>query len=131
MRRSAFPYDTNYPGEPLPVARVEFRKTSGRRGVVLDDVILDTGSDASALPAADCLMLKLDPNAGRPVYMSGVGGGMTQTTQYTILVLIDGMEYDCQLQVEASGTERILGRDVLNSLEVLFRGPAAEVIINP
>lgn len=29
------------------------------------------------------------------------------------------------------GHERILGRDVLNRLEILFRGPAREVVVNP
>jgi hypothetical protein len=29
------------------------------------------------------------------------------------------------------GNERILGRDVLNRVEVLFRGPAGEVVVNP
>ena len=54
MRRSAFPYDSAYPGEPLPVVSVEFR-----------------------------------------------------------------------------GKERILGRDVLNRLDVVFRGPSGEVVVNP
>ena len=30
-----------------------------------------------------------------------------------------------------AGQERILGRDVLNRLEMLFRGPTGEVIVNP
>jgi hypothetical protein len=29
MRRASFPYDTSYPGEPLPVLSVEFRTASG------------------------------------------------------------------------------------------------------
>lgn len=32
MRRSTFPYDPTYPGEPLPVLPVEFRMTSGVPG---------------------------------------------------------------------------------------------------
>lgn len=30
-----------------------------------------------------------------------------------------------------TGRERIVGRDVLNALDILFRGTAREVIINP
>src|SRR5437660_9665692 len=41
IRRVAFPYDGNYPGEALPSVRVEFRHVRGARGVVL-----------SALPGA-------------------------------------------------------------------------------
>ena len=31
----------------------------------------------------------------------------------------------------AGGRERILGRDVLNRIDVLFRGPAGEIVVNP
>jgi hypothetical protein len=46
-------------------------------------------------------------------------------------VYIDGQEHPCRLQADFLGNERILGRDVLNRLEVLFRGPIGEVIVNP
>jgi hypothetical protein len=36
MRRATFAYDANYPGEALPVIRVEFRGSSGVPGSVLD-----------------------------------------------------------------------------------------------
>ena len=42
----------------------------------------------------------------------------------------DGQEHPCRLQADFVGNERILGRDVLNRLEMLFRGPAGEVIVN-
>ena len=61
IRRVAFPYDATYPGEPLPLIRVEFRQASGSPGVVLDRVIPDTGADASVLPWADCQLLRLSP----------------------------------------------------------------------
>ena len=50
MRRASFPFDTTYQGEALPSISVEFRSASGLPGLVLDGVIADTGSDASALP---------------------------------------------------------------------------------
>src|SRR5258708_6875603 len=61
MRRVMFLYDQTYPGEPLPVISVEFRTSLGAPGVLLDQVIPDTGSDASALPWSDCQRLRLDP----------------------------------------------------------------------
>ena len=39
MRRANVAYDTSYPGEALPVIRVEFRRVSGVAGLVLDDVM--------------------------------------------------------------------------------------------
>ncbi len=37
----------------------------------------------------------------------------------------------CRMQADFAGSERILGRDVLNHMDVLFRGPASEVVLNP
>ena len=63
--------------------------------------------------------------------MSGGGGGSAKTFAFLVWVFLDGQEYQCQLQADFVGHERILGRDVLNSLDVLFRGPAGEVVVNP
>lgn len=131
MRRASFPYDTSYSGEPLPVLPVEFRSASGMSGIVLDQLIADTGADASALPWADCQQLQLDPAQGRPIQMSGIAGGVAITLQFRVWVLLDGQEYPCRLQADLDGHERILGRDVLNRLSVLFHGPSGEVVVNP
>src|SRR5436305_2364396 len=64
IRRSGSPYDTSYPGEPLPSISVEFRQASGSTAVIPDRVIPDTGADASVLPWADCQRLQLDPTLG-------------------------------------------------------------------
>ena len=131
MRRASFPYDASYLGEPLPILSVEFRPVSGVSGVVLDRVIADTGADASAIPWADCQRLCLDPAQGRPIQMSGVAGGTATSLLFRVWVYVDGQEYPCRLQADFIGHERILGRDVLNRLEALFRGPAGEIVVNP
>src|SRR5262249_13458678 len=79
MRRATFGYDTNYPGEALPVISAEFRQVSRVAGLLLDHVIPDTGADTSALPWADCQALQLDPAQGVPGLMSGVAGGTANT----------------------------------------------------
>ena len=53
------------------------------------------------------------------------------TMGFLVWVWMDNREYPCQLQADFAGQERILGRDVLNRLDVLFRGPTGEVIVNP
>ena len=63
--------------------------------------------------------------------IGGVGGGRAVTIGFLIWVWLDGQEYPCQLQAVFGGLERILGRDVLNRLDILFRGPTGEVIVNP
>ncbi len=71
MRRASFPYDTAYPGEPLPQLAAEFRATSGTPGVLLDRVIPDTGADASAVPWSDCQAMGFDPSQGTPGLIGG------------------------------------------------------------
>ena len=131
MRRASFPYDPSYPNEPLPVMTVEFRGQAGTPGLVLNQVIPDTGSDASAIPWSDCQQLALDPGEGTPGLMSGVGETTISTIIFQTWVYLDGKDYPCRLQADFLGRERIIGRDVLNALDVLFRGVAREVVINP
>ena len=131
IRRASFPYDASYPGEPLPVVSAEFRQASGSQGIVLGRVIPDTGADASVLPWADCQRLQLAPSLGVQGLISGVAGSSTATLAFQIWVQVDGREYPCRLQADFVGSERILGRDVLNRLDILFRGPAGEVVVNP
>jgi hypothetical protein len=131
MRRAIFHYDAGYPGEPLPVIEAEFRRVRGAAGTLLDRVIPDTGADTSALPWVDCQQLQLSAAQGVPGMMSGVAGGAATTLGFLVWVYVDGQEYPCQLHADFVGKERILGRDVLNSLDVTFRGPSGEVIVNP
>jgi predicted aspartyl protease len=131
IRRASFSYDTAYPSGALPVVSAEFRSTSGSAGLLLDSVIPDTGADTTTIPWSDCQNMPLDPARGTPSVISGVGGGMAVTIGFLIWVWLDGQEYPCQLQADPLGQERILGRDVLNRLEILFRGPTGEVLVNP
>lgn len=131
MRRVAFAYDQTYPGEPLPVCSVEFRPVSGVTGFVMDQVVLDTGADATALPWADCQKMGLDPSRALPRTITGVAGGTATSLEFLIWSFLDGKEYQCRLQADFTGSERILGRDVLNALEALFRGPSGEAVVNP
>lgn len=131
IRRVAFAYDTGYRGEALPLMQLEFRSASGKPGVTLDRVIPDTGADASVLPWGDCRLLQLAPAGGIQALISGVAGASAASLTFHIWAFVDGKEYPCRLQADFAGRERILGRDVLNRLEVLFRGPSAEIVVNP
>src|SRR6202171_2260978 len=131
IRRVTSQYDSSYPSEALPLIGVEFRQASGAPGVVLDRVIPDTGADASVLPWADCQLLQLAPSLGVQGLISGIAGASAATLAFQIWAQLDGHEYPCRLQADFVGSERILGRDVLNRLEILFRGPVGEVVVNP
>jgi hypothetical protein len=110
---------------------VEFRKQPHQSGSALDCVIPDTGADATALPWVDCKHLQLDPSQGVPGLIGGVGQSSSATLVFSVWAYMDGNEYPCRLQADFSGRERILGRDVLNRMDVLFRGPSGEVVVNP
>lgn len=131
VRRVAFPYDAGYPDEALPLMSVKFRQAGGAPGVVLDRVIPDTGADATVLPWAECQLLQLTPAMGVQGVISGIAGGSAATLAFQVWAELDGQDYPCRLQADFAGSERILGRDVLNRLEVLFRGPVGAVIVNP
>ena len=131
IRRASFAYDTAYPSAALPVLVAEFRSASGSAGVLLDRIIPDTGADTTTLPWSDCQQMQLDPTLGVPGVISGIGGGVAATIGFLIWVWLDGQEYPCQLQADFAAHERIFGRDVLNRMDVLFRGPSGKVIINP
>ena len=131
IRRATFAYDPTYPGQALPLLSVEFRSASGSVGLVLDRVIPDTGADVSVLPWPDCQQLHLDPAVGVSGVMGGVGGAGAATLGFPAWAWLDGQEHPCQLQADFAGQERILGRDVLNRMDVLFRGPSGEVVLNP
>jgi len=131
IRRAVFSYDAAYPGEPLPLVAAEFRSDPQESGRVLDHVIPDTGADATVLPWSDCLQLQLDLSTGVPGLMGGVGQSAEPTLTYSVWVYLDGRCHRCQLQADFTGGDRILGRDVLNRIDVLFRGPTGEVIVAP
>jgi hypothetical protein len=131
IRRMPFAYDASYPGEPLPLIDVEFRRATGFPGVLLNRVIPDTGADASVLPWVDCQLLQLSPSSGVQGLISGVAGGSAATLAFQVWTQLDGQDYPCRLQADFVGSERILWRDVLNRLEILLRGPIGEVVVNP
>lgn len=131
IRRATFAYDASYLGEALPTIAVEFRQASGSPGVILDRVIPDTGADASVLPWADCQRLRLNPSLGVQGLISGVAGSSAGTLGFQMWAQLDGQDYPCRLQADFVGGDRILGRDVLNGLDILFRGPSGEVVVNP
>ena len=110
---------------------VEFRASAGAAGVTLDQVIPDTGADATVLPWADRQTLALSPARGVQRLLGGVAGASAASLAFQLWLRLEGQDYPCQLHADFSGGDRIIEREVLNRLKVLFRGPAGEVVFNP
>ncbi len=109
IRGATFGYDAAYGPHPLPVLSAEFRSAPGAPGLVLDNVIPDTGADSTVVAWADCQRIGLTMPQGKPAYIRGVTGGVAMTLQFDVWVVLDA----------------------LNQLDILFRGPAGEVVVNP
>lgn len=92
-------------------------------------------AEASGLhPFLICVGKEEEPCRIRRVtspYDSEYPGSTSATLAFQVWVFLDGNEFPCRLQADFIGKERILGRDVMNRLEILFRGPVQEVVVNP
>jgi hypothetical protein len=108
IRRTTFPYDSGYPGEALPLIRVEFRRASGSTGVVMDRIIPDTGADASVLPWADCQLLQLAPAMGVQGLIGGVAGGSAATLAFQIWARLEGQDYPCTVVATVKKRRKLL-----------------------
>jgi predicted aspartyl protease len=60
-----------------------------------------------------------------------VFGGAVSALVYRAKVEIDGKRMKVMMQPVPGGQERIIGRDVLNQLRVLFNGPKRALILVP
>ena len=61
-----------------------------------------------------------------PTQTMGVTGQPVATALYPAFAAINGTEFQCFVQILPS-LERILGRDVLNQIRVIFDGPNSQV----
>lgn len=131
VRRASFAYDAAYQPFPLPRLNATFWNYAETNSKQYSDVIPDTGADMSVLPDTDCRAIDLFSSPYMTGMSAGVIGPGLATLFYRGKVEIDGQRYDALIQAIPGGSERIVGRDVLNQQRVLFDGPAGEVVVNP
>ena len=123
-------YNSNRFEPPAAVAVVSIRDPKGGNTVRDVPMLIDSGSDVSLVPrtSVDELDSELDPNAA---YEPQGFDGRRTMAQVAQLDLIFVERAFSGKYVIIDSNMGILGRDVLNRLEILFRGPNAEVVINP
>ena len=118
-------YDTADHDPPAPVAEVVLRSPDGRVTVPDVRLLIDTGADATLLPrdAVDRLGIRIDP--ALQYELVGFDGSRTfaQAADVDVLFLRKAFRGRYLLTDEPRG---ILGRDVLNSVALLFDGPAQQ-----
>ena len=125
MRRS-FGYDTDYAPTALPRAVVTFSNANQTQSQMYSDVIPDTGADLSSLTPDDLPLSNLGSGPSIPTQTMGVTGQPVAAALYPAFATMNGTEFQCFVQILPS-LERILGRDVLNQIRVIFDGPNNQV----
>ena len=131
VRRGLFAYDHAYQPFPLPRLTATFFNHSETQSQLHPDAIPDTGADASVLPDGDCMAIDLFNSPCLAGIAAGIVGTSFTTLFYRGKVEIDGHRYAALIQSTPGGQERIIGRDVLNEMRILFDGPSKQVVVDP
>jgi hypothetical protein len=128
-RRRKFSYDTNYVPNAMPQVGAKFSNPVLTVSQVWHNVIPDTGSDLSSLPADDCERLDLYRFPLFQGLSHSYGGQSHPTIFYVAKVEIGNRNYTAVVEPTAEH-ERLLGREVLNQCKVTFDGPKRQTIFH-
>ena len=131
LRRQEFAFDATYQPFSLPRCTATFWNHAETQSQAYADVIPDTGSDLTVLPAADCPAFDLFSSPCFSTVAGGVVGGSMATLVYLGRVEINGVRHLAFIQPLTGGQERLIGRDVLNQHRVLFDGPQQRLTFDP
>lgn len=124
---ASYDYDTKYepPAPTIPVGLSRSGETSASQEIV---ALVDTGADATMLPVDVLKSAKTRYVQQR--LMRGVMGEPKTVNLYLAAVHVAGhVIHGIRAIAGPEGSEAIIGRDVLNQLEITLNGPAHEVWI--
>ncbi|WP_374686276.1 retroviral-like aspartic protease family protein [Promineifilum sp.] len=120
------PYDSQGHDPAMPVVGIGLLSIDTGDPLISLEAIVDSGADATMLP------IEALRAAGARYYrawrMRGVTGQSVNVDTYlTIIQLGPHVIYGVKAVAMSAGSEAILGRDVLNELELTLNGPAQEL----
>jgi len=115
-------YDTAQFEPPAPLGQVTLRNPD--TGTISSDVpmLLDTGADVSLIPHTSLVTLGLTASQDRLYELISFDGSISYAPVVQIELLFCNRTFRGQFLVIDQGFG-ILGRNVLNSLELIFDGP--------
>ncbi len=125
---TSYDYDSSYePAAPVaPIGLSPSGETTARRRVT---ALLDSGADATMIPVDE--LIAAGARYVEQRQMRGVVGESVRVNLYLTAVHIGNHEiHGIRAIGVAVGSEAIIGRDVLNQLEVMLNGPAHETWIS-
>ncbi|MCS7186590.1 MAG: retroviral-like aspartic protease family protein [Armatimonadota bacterium] len=114
------PYDTSY-SPPAPVADVTLLSPTNPLLNFLAKALLDTGADITVVP--DWLPLRLQLMPVGEVFVAGIDGIPNRFVLYELNLAIGQLSLQSLRVAAAPTTEFILGRDVLNQIDIRLNGP--------
>lgn len=126
MPSATYPYNSQSYTPAMPVMVISVSGLQGNDPIARVEALVDSGADATMLPADLLRHVKASFHETR--VMRGVTGHRVAVDTYFVTIRVGPFEIS---GVEAvgmvEGTEVILGRDVLNQLEITLHGPAQEL----
>jgi len=131
LRRQEFAYDAGYQPFALPRCTATFWSHAETHSQTSSEVIPDTGSDLTVVPAGDCPAFDLFSSPCFSTVAGGVVGGSMAMPVYPGKVEINGNRRLAFIQPLAGGPERLIGRDVLNHHRLIFDGPQQRLTFEP
>lgn len=121
-----YDYDRSY-NPSMPIAQVEIWHGTTSPPLALN-AIIDSGADATMLPMT--YLQQIGARIHDHVWLHGVTAYRTEVDLYTISLRVAGYtRHDLSVVGDPSGQDVILGRDLLNDLQVTLNGLAGVVEI--
>jgi predicted aspartyl protease len=121
-----FDYDRSY-DPPMPVAQVEIWYVPTVSPLIID-AIIDSGADATVVP--ERYLDQIGARIHDHVWMRGMMSERLQVALYSISLRIGSYtQLEVSVVADPEGNEMVLGRDILNHLQVTLNGIAGAVKI--
>jgi predicted aspartyl protease len=121
-----FDYDRSYV-PPMPVAKVEIWYAPAKSRVNVD-AIIDSGADATIVPQR--YLERTGVRIHDRVWMRGMMSARSEVALYSLSLRVGSyVQGELSVVADPEGDEMVLGRDVLNHLQVTLNGIAGAVEI--
>ncbi len=118
-------YDTLHHEPPAPVASVTLRNPDNATMVADHVLLMDTGADVTLLPRVAVEQIGVPLVADVQYELAAFDGTKSLVSVAVVdMILLNRVYRGRYLLIDA--TERVLGRDVLNHLTLLFDGPGQQ-----
>lgn len=116
----SFEYDSSYPGPAFPVMEIGLSNHRGEH-LTATTAYIDTGSDASAIPAA--MLAQISARHLDYRWARGIEGTRYAVNMYLVTIHIASQQLKgIQVIANEHTDEVIIGRDVLNQLHLTLDG---------